>query len=120
MAKKFMLKPVTAALGATFAVSLSGGQVAHATENPFSMTELESGYMVTGAGDHEGKCGEGKCGEGEGKSEGEGKCGEGKCGEGEGKREGEGKGGEEAHYISNTKQDSEEYGQTCLHSENRH
>jgi uncharacterized low-complexity protein len=101
MAKKYQLKPIAAALGTTFAVTLAASPLVNAAENPFSVTTFESGYMV--AGDHEGKCGgdkaegEGKCGgdkaEGEGKcggdkAEGEGKCGgdkeeaEGKCGEG--------------------------------------
>ena len=102
------LKPIAAALGTTFAVSLVASPIANAGENPFNMTELNSGYMVAGH-DAEGKCGEGKkegegkCGEGKAESEGkcgeghdgkkaegacgekakaEGKCGEGKCGEG--------------------------------------
>ena len=86
MAKKSSLKPVAAALGTTFAVTLAASPLANAAENPFSITTLESGYMV--AGDHEGKCGEGKCG---GDKEAEGKCGEGKCG---GDKEAEGKCGE--------------------------
>ena len=110
MSKKATLKPIAAALGTTFAISLSLSPVANANDNPFSMTELsQGGYMVaTSHGDGEGKCGEGKCGEdkeGEGHcgedKEGEGKCGEGKCGEdkdGEGHcgedKEGEGKCGE--------------------------
>ena len=89
MSKKSTLKPIAAALGTTFAVSLLASPIANAAENPFAMTELQNGYMV--AEHHgEGKCGEGKCGE----KEGEGKCGEkegeGKCGE----KEGEGKCGE--------------------------
>jgi len=90
MSKKTTLKPIAAALGTTFAVSLAASPVANAAENPFSMTELSNGgYMV--AGEHgEGKCGEGKgkCGD---KKKGEGKCGEGKCGD---KKKGEGKCGE--------------------------
>ncbi len=88
MAKNMRLKPVAAALGTTFAVTLAASPLANAAENPFSVTSFDSGYMV--AGDTEGKCGEGKCG-GD-KAEGEGKCGEGKCG-GD-KAEGEGKCGE--------------------------
>ena len=115
MSKKTTLKPIAAALGTTFAVSLSLSPIAIANDNPFSMTELsQGGYMVaTSHGDGEGKCGEGKCGEdkegegscgedkdGEGScgedKEGEGKCGEGKCGEGKcgEDKEGEGKCGE--------------------------
>jgi len=104
MSNRKSLKPIAAALGTTFAVSLLSMPIANAEENPFNATQLSNGgYMI--AGDKaEGKCGEGKCGEGkkeaegkcgEGKDEGEGKCGEGKdegegkCGEG--KDEGEGK-----------------------------
>ncbi len=89
MSKKSEFKPLAAALGTTFAVTLAISPVANAADNPFSMTQYENGYMVA-----EGKCGEGKCGESKGE---EGKCGEGKCGEdkgGEGKC-GEGKCGED-------------------------
>lgn len=88
MSRKTVLKPIAAALGTTFAVSLIATPVANAGENPFKLTELDNGgYMVSQA-DTEGKCGEGKCGEttpdsdsdGEDKDS-EGKCGEGKCGE---------------------------------------
>ncbi len=102
MSKSNQIKPVSLALGTAFALSLGSG-VASADQNPFSMTELSSGYMV--ADKHEGKCGgektqeqlkekamEGKCGEGKGDGDKamektkekakdmEGKCGEGKCG----------------------------------------
>ena len=90
MSKKTVLKPVAVALGAAFVTSLAGTSIANAAENPFSMTELSSGYMVTEKAEGkcgEGKCGgekkeakEGKCGEGMDKSKKEGKCGEGKCG----------------------------------------
>jgi uncharacterized low-complexity protein len=88
MAKKHQFKPIAAALGTTFAISLAASPIAGAAGNPFSVTAFESGYMV--ADSHEGKCGgdksdaEGKCG-GD-KSDAEGKCGgdksdaEGKCG----------------------------------------
>jgi len=76
MSKTTVMKPLSIALGAAFVASLAGTSVANAADNPFSMTELSSGYMV--ADSKEGKCGEGKCG-GEKKTE-EGKCGEGKCG----------------------------------------
>ena len=76
------------AAATTFAVSLAASPLANAEENPFSLTEYSSGYMVADA--HEGNCGEkggeGSCGEkdGEGscgeKDDSEGKCGEGKCG----------------------------------------
>lgn len=92
------------AAATTFAVSLAASPLASAAENPFSMTEHSSGYMV--ADSHEGSCGgkgdgEGKCGEKKAKGKGEGKCGEkggeGKCGEKGGhgdKKGGEGKCGE--------------------------
>ncbi len=95
MAKKnLVINPVAAAVGAAFISSLTVSGVALADENPFELTDLESGYMLAdGHKGDEGKCGEGKCGE-EGD---EGKCGEGKCGEegdegkcGEGKCGGEG------------------------------
>lgn len=74
------VKPLIIALGA--ALGTAGAvSTAAADQNPFSLTELTSGYMVSGA---EGRCGEGKCGEGKcgGDKHAEGKCGEGKCGEG--------------------------------------
>jgi len=109
MSKQSMIKPLSIALGATFAASLAASNVAIAApagDNPFAMTDLGNGYMQV-ADNHkkEGKCGEGKCGEGKkaGAKDKEGKCGEGKCGEGKcgadkkGKKEGkcgEGKCGE--------------------------
>jgi uncharacterized low-complexity protein len=86
-----MLKPLTIALGATFAASLAASTVAQAAPaagaNPFAVSDLGNGYMQVA--DKEGKCGEGmkkdekegKCGEGK-KDAKDGKCGEGKCGEG--------------------------------------
>ncbi len=101
MLMKRTLKPIAAAIGTTFVVALAASPIANAADNPFSITEISSGYMV--ADKAEGKCGEGKCGEGKTKDtkEAEGKCGEGKCG-GEksheakdgGKKSGEGKCGE--------------------------
>ena len=94
MSKKYALKPIAAALGTTFVVSLAASPIVNAAENPFALNELSSGYMVA----EEGKCGdkmegEGKCGE-EMESEekdseekdseekkAEGKCGEAKCGD---------------------------------------
>ena len=105
MSKKFELKPISAAIGAALTASVIALPTANADENPFTLTDLSSGFMV--AGDAEGSCGEGKCGEGKcgENKDGEGACGEGKCGEaaekgaeegscGEGKC-GEGKCGEE-------------------------
>jgi uncharacterized low-complexity protein len=85
MAKKLKLKPLAAALGTTFAVTLAASPMANAAENPFSVTAFDTGYMV--AGDAEGKCGgdkgtEGKCGGDKGT---EGKDAEGKCGGDKGK-----------------------------------
>ena len=93
--KKIKLTPISAALGTTFAVSLSTSPMVHAAGNPFSMHELARGYMVA---DAEGKCGTNTCGaksettsKGGGEAGGaemtpvakaeDGKCGEGKCGE---------------------------------------
>jgi len=93
--KTMITKPVAAAVGVAFVSSIAVSGAAVAADNPFAMTDLDSGYML--AGNHEGeegKCGEGKCGEkgkegscGEKGAEGscgekgeEGKCGEGKCG----------------------------------------
>jgi uncharacterized low-complexity protein len=59
MSNKANLKPMALALGTAFASTLGMGAVS-AEENPFSMTELSSGYKV--ASSHEGKCGEAKCG----------------------------------------------------------
>lgn len=74
------INTVVITLGAT----LLGASVAtQATENPFAVQELQSGYSLAdnhGADDMEGKCGEGSCGDEEEKSEREGKCGEGTCG----------------------------------------
>jgi uncharacterized low-complexity protein len=92
--KKQIIKPVAAAVGVAFVSSLALSTVASASDNPFSMADLDTGYMLADGhkkGEEgkcgEGKCGEGKCGEEEGEEEGEekgeeGKCGEGKCGEG--------------------------------------
>jgi len=55
MSNKTVIKPLAIALGATFVTSLAGTTIANAAENPFSMTELPSGYMV--ADKAEGKCG---------------------------------------------------------------
>ena len=64
MVKKSESKPVAAAVGATLAISILAVPMTNASDNPFGMTELSSGYMV--AYDKEGKCGEGKCGENKG------------------------------------------------------
>ncbi len=92
MQKKPELKTVAAALSAGFAVSLTAAATAQAADNPFAVTQFESGYMVAaegGCGSH----GEGACGGGseETKADGadkdgdkaaEGSCGSSKSGEG--------------------------------------
>ena len=100
MSKK-TLKPIAAAIGTTFVVSLATSPVVQAADNPFAMNELSSGYMVVAEGncgdkekmeemkEKEGKCGdkekmeemkekEGNCGDKEKmeeKKEKEGNCG---------------------------------------------
>lgn len=59
-------KPLTAIVGATFVTTLSAG-VVNAAENPFSLKELNSGYMHVAEAEaakekKEMTCGEGKCG----------------------------------------------------------
>lgn len=102
--KNTILKPIAAAIGVAFVSSMAFSSASFASDNPFAMTDLDSGYMLAGDKGEEGKCGEdkgeeGKCGEGKcGEDKGEeGKCGEGKgeegkCGEGKGE---EGKCGED-------------------------
>ena len=101
MSIKDKKSPFAIAAGAALATSMAMSFNAQASENPFQLNELSSGYQL--AEGSEGKCGEGKCGEGKcGENKGadkakEGKCGEGKCGEGkcgEDKKSGEGKCGE--------------------------
>ena len=81
---KLSVKPVAIAVGAACAGSMLLTQSAIAAGTPFSLTELNSGYMQPVCnlhGEHkgrEGKCGAGKCG-GDMKGK-EGKCGAGKCG----------------------------------------
>ena len=78
MSKKSMsIKPIAAVVGVAFVSSMTVSSAALASENPFEAADLESGYMLAGDKDKEGKCGEGKCGE----DKEEGKCGEGSCGE---------------------------------------
>ena len=97
--KTMIAKPVAAAVGVAFVSSMAVSATAVASDNPFAMADLDSGYLLAGSHEgEEGKCGEkgeeGKCGEkgeegkcGEKGEEGacgekgeEGKCGEGKCG----------------------------------------
>jgi len=116
MAEKKAIKPVALAVGAALAGSFAiSGTVnaANTAESPFSISNLEAGYMVSW-GEGEGRCGgdkdkkkgaEGSCGEKDaegscGEKDAEGSCGEkdaeGSCGESTegGDKEGEGKCGE--------------------------
>lgn len=94
MSKKSSLKPISAAIGGTFAVTLAGAPLAKAADDPFGLTDFAGGgYLVAQGTDTtvddkpaEGKCGEGKCGEGkcaaamQGQSGGASKMSEGRCG----------------------------------------
>ena len=62
---KNRIKPVSAAVGVAFVSSMAVSGAAVAADNPFELSDLDSGYMVAGGDKHkgeEGKCGEGKCG----------------------------------------------------------
>ncbi len=75
-------KSIALAVGSAFALSLGTAAVA-ASENPFEIKTLSSGYQVADNHEkgHDGKCGEGKCGAEKGAEKAkDGKCGEGKCG----------------------------------------
>lgn len=83
MRNNIPVKPLAALIGTALAASLVSVPAANADENPFSMTQLSSGYMIAGA---EGNCGanktenkahEGNCGE----NKTEKKAHEGNCGE---------------------------------------
>ena len=103
MSKEKNKKPIAVVIGTTFAVSLLAGSVAHAAENPFSISDRSASYTIADAHGEEAGCGEGKCGDekgkdkegccGDHKKKAEGSCGEGKCGDGA-KKEEEGKCGE--------------------------
>jgi uncharacterized low-complexity protein len=98
MKKQNVKNTLALAVGAAVIGSMAATP-AGAAENPFGLTELDSGYMQVAESDMpEGKCGgekqaEGKCG---GEKQAEGKCGdekkaEGKCGD---EKKAEGKCGE--------------------------
>jgi len=74
-----MNKLISITLAALFAASLSFSL--QAAENPFGMSDLDTGSQLSMSSEPEGKCGgdkkEGKCG---GDKKKEGKCGGGKCG----------------------------------------
>ena len=67
--KSNSFKPLAAALGASMLATALAPAVS-ATENPFALNQLKSGYQLaqaettegTEAKPAEGKCGEGKCG----------------------------------------------------------
>ena len=97
MSDKQKLTLLAKAVGVTLVAGLTTMPMAYADSNPFSMTDLGTGYKVAsseegkcgGKKHKEGECGEGKCGAeksdkegkcGAEKSDKEGKCGEGKCG----------------------------------------
>ena len=96
MDKKIQLKPIAAALGTTFAITLAASPLVNASDNPFSTTEFTSDYIVADVDRSEGSCGQGrwakskaktkekedKCGE---RKADDGKAGEGECGEGKAK-----------------------------------
>jgi uncharacterized low-complexity protein len=92
MSNKTTKRTLATAIGATLAGGLAFASNTQAADNPFSVQELNAGYMQVAM--EEGKCGEGKCGSDMKATE--GKCGEGKCG-GDMMKAGEGKcGGEKA------------------------
>ena len=82
-------KAVALAVSSAFLLTVGATAVNAASENPFAIKSLSSGYQV--ADNHadkakDGKCGEGKCGaemkdgaKTDAKMK-DGKCGEGKCG----------------------------------------
>lgn len=93
MSKQTDKKAGAAVLGAGFVVSLVAAPLASVADNPFEVTQFETGYMVAA----EGACGggkgaEGACGAGDKQAEGacggekgaegadDGKSAEGKCG----------------------------------------
>ena len=46
MSNKPTLKPIMSAIGTTFVISLAASPLVNANENPFSINELSSGYML--------------------------------------------------------------------------
>ena len=82
-----MKKPLINTIALGSAIALGAFSVAaSASQNPFALNELSSGYQLaqadSGEKDKEGKCGEGKCGEDKAaKMDAEGKHSEGKCGD---------------------------------------
>ena len=87
MSKKIKLSPIATAVGVSVVAALASLPIASAASNPFTTSDLGSGYQVAA----EGSCGgmkkgekmksDGKCGEMKGKKGAkDGSCGEGKCG----------------------------------------
>ena len=77
------MKKINTAVLTLSASLLAATGAVHAADNPFAVSELQSGYSLAdnhGGDDMEGKCGEGSCGDEEGKGDREGKSGEGTCG----------------------------------------
>ena len=65
MEKKTALRPISAAIGATFVVSMATIPIANAADNPFGFNEFGGSYLLAEeAAGGEGKCAEGKCAEG--------------------------------------------------------
>ena len=73
------MKPIAAAVGAAFAVSLATGVAVADEADPFEAQVLAEGTLFADA-HKEGGCGE-DAAEEEDKAEDEGQCGEGKCGD---------------------------------------
>ena len=84
--KSKIINPVAAALSIAFVSSLAASTTAVADGNPFSATDLDAGYQLSGEKAEEGKCGEGKCG-GDKYATGN-KGAEGSCGEKDNNKEG--------------------------------
>jgi len=74
MSKKFSPKAISIAVGGTMAAGLAATPVAHADANPFSVTELSTGYMLAEKA-AEAQCGEAKCGGAKPKKASEANCG---------------------------------------------
>lgn len=76
-------KTLTLVLGGAFAAAVAAAPVAMATENPFALTPLSSGYMVVDHHEAGEKMQDGKCGSGmkdkEGNCSAEMKSKEGNC-----------------------------------------
>lgn len=74
MSKKFSPKAISAALGGTLVAGLAVTPAVQAGENPFSVTELSTGYMLA-ENTAEARCGEATCGAPKAKKVSEANCG---------------------------------------------